>query len=195
MIINGVYIGQKCIKINQGYLKMKNRVKNVIYSVCFLSVIGSSFSIAAESNEEVLLVKNNYKKLALKKGEEIRKWDIFKSQAIKGNPSALESIFEARKLFMEGYYLSIYKYDLFEVFSKNPTFFLETSKKYFSDNGSCSAFWLLPATGENELQDVKRVIGSNPSKELGEFEVVVSNYSKLSQDEKRLKSEKCFSAK
>ncbi len=186
---NSLFIGKKMKQ------KLKNSKKFFNYGVLFLSTIVSFATFAMDSKEAADFVKANDKKLGLKKGEEIKKWDIFKSEAFKGNTMALESILEARKLFMEGYYLSIYKYDLYEVFSKNPTFFLLTSKKYFGDEGQCAAFWLLPSTGENEIGDINKVVKSNRTKELESFATLATKFSKLSQDEKRNKSEKCFMAK
>ncbi|MBY0413119.1 MAG: hypothetical protein K2Q18_03090 [Bdellovibrionales bacterium] len=121
-------------------------------------------AMAGLSDQDLKYIDDNFKTLKLKKGEELRKWDQFKMYSIQGNSKAIESIYEARKLPLEGLYLSTYKYDLFEIYSKNPDFFIKSSNEYFMNNLYCSAYWLFPATGENSLKEVNAVIKDSTNK-------------------------------
>lgn len=129
-------------------------------------------------------------KLGGRRGEMIKVFDIFVDAAKKGDVLAMDSIFHVSTAHLSGFYLSSYKFDLFEIFKTNPKFFLERGKIFFKDKGTCNMYWLLPRTGEVSLKEVQGVLRKYP--ELLPETIFASKFSKLSEKERNKATRHCY---
>ena len=161
-------------------------MKTIVMTV---SILFSVQSFTKTNKSDVGMLKDYHMKLAKKKGKMVGVWNMFINQAKKQNKSALQSILHASTAHFDGYYLSTYKYDLYEVFNADPKFFLAQGKKYFKDNGICNMYWLLLTTGEIESKRVLRNLqGYKLNKDLN----LAKKYLTLNDKQRNKQTKHCY---
>ncbi len=157
------------------------------YLILLVFMIGT---LSAESLDLKPFLKNG---LPIKKGKGIKIWDQAIELAVnKNNVEAMDAIIRvSRSGKLEGFYLSTYKYDLFNTFKSNPELFLNRASMFYKDEGTCAAYWLVPGTGETKKEQVLSILRKNTSDKFKKFSSMVHEIEKITKNDP-IKLTKCW---